>query len=138
MEIMRAAGLLTVVAVFLSPTASADVKRHISIPESLWGSWAPSAETCDQAGKSIIALAAKSYVSPEASCTVDWVAETPGARGPIYSAHLRCSGTAEPARKAVSNVILLPTDSERLSVGADFSSLKGYRRCPASAPASAR
>ncbi|MGC2409372.1 MAG: hypothetical protein WA441_05110 [Methyloceanibacter sp.] len=92
---VRATGLLAIVALLVSHTATADVKRYKSIPESLWGSWAPSAEACNKAEKSIIALAAKSYVSSEASCTIDWVSETPGTRGAIYSAHLQCSGAAE-------------------------------------------
>jgi len=73
---MRATSLLAIVALFVSHTATADVKRHKSIPEPVWGSWAPSVEACNKDEKSIIALAAKSYVSPEASCTIDWVSET--------------------------------------------------------------
>jgi hypothetical protein len=77
---MRAIGFLAVAAMLLSHTASANVKRHSSIPESLWGSWAPIAETCEKASDSIIALAAKSYISSETTCTIDWVSE-PQARG---------------------------------------------------------
>ena len=135
---MRTAGLMAVVAVLVSHAALADVKRHKSIPESLWGSWAPSAEACGKADKFVIVVAAKSYVSPEANCSVDWVAETPGARGAIYSAHLQCSSAAQGNRKTISNVILLPKDSSQISVGADFNSLKTYQRCPASEPATAR
>jgi hypothetical protein len=137
-EIMRAIGFLAVAAMLLSHTASANVKRHSSIPESLWGSWAPIAETCEKASDSIIALAAKSYISSETTCTIDWVSETAGARGATYSAHLQCSSTAAPARKTVSNVVLRPTDTNQLSLGPDFSSLKTYQRCPGTAPGSAR
>jgi len=48
---------------------------------------------------------------------------------------LRHSATSA---KIVSNVMLVPTDADQLSVGADFNSLKVYLRCPASAPASTR
>jgi hypothetical protein len=138
MEIMRATGLLAIVVLFVSHTATADVKRQKSIPESIWGSWAPSVEDCNKAEKSIITLAAKSYVSSEASCTIDWVSETPGTRGAIYSAHLQCSGAAEGPQKTVLDLVLWPKDVNEISVGADFSSLKTYLRCPASAPASTR
>jgi hypothetical protein len=130
MEIMRVIGVLAMVAVLFPQAATADVKRHTSIPESLWGSWAPSAESCNN-DKSIIALAAKRYVSSEANCTVDWVSETPGAQGAIYSAHLQC---AQRARKTISDIVLRPTDSNQLSMGADFSSLKTFQRCPARGP----
>ena len=138
METMRTSGLLAVVAVFVSHAALADVKRHKSIPAPLWGSWAPSAEACNKTDKSVIALSAKSYVSSEVNCSVDWVSETPGARGSIYSAHLQCSGTAERAQKTFSNIVLLPKDANQLSIGADFSSLKIYQRCLASEPATTR
>jgi hypothetical protein len=126
------------VAVVVSHAATADVKRHKSIPESLWGSWAPSAEACNKAEKSIITLAAKSYVSSEESCTVDWISETSGARGSIYSAHLQCAGTVEGPQKTVSDLVLWPKDVNEFSVGTDFSNLTTYLRCPASAPASTR
>ena len=127
---MRVTAVLAIVATLASFTASADVKRHEFIPEALAGSWAPSAEGCDKTDGSVIVLSAKSYVRSGASCSVDWVAETAGARGPIYSAHLQCPGASEGARKTASNVILVPTGSDQLSVGAEFSSLKTYRRCP--------
>jgi hypothetical protein len=138
MKIMRATGLLAIVALFVSHTATADVKRHKSIPESVWGSWAPSVEACTKDEKSTIALAAKSYVSSEASCTIDWVSETPSARGAIYSAHLQCTGTAEGPQKTVLDLVFWPKAVNEISVGADFNSLKTYLRCPASAPASTR
>jgi len=135
---MRATGLLAIVALFVSHTATADVKRHKSIPKSVWGSWAPSVEGCNKAEKSVITLAANSYVSSEANCTIDWVSETPGTRGAIYSAHLQCSGTAESPKKTVTDLVFWPKQVNEISVGANFSSLKTYLRCPASAPASTR
>jgi hypothetical protein len=134
LRLMRISSLLAIVAMVVSQTAAAGVVRHSAIPESFWGTWSPIGEACDKADKSI-AMSAMSYVSAEATCTVDWVSETPGARGPIYSAHLQCSTTAERVRDTASNVILWPKDADQISVGADFSNLKDYRRCPASAPA---
>jgi hypothetical protein len=62
--------------------------RHTTIPESFWGSWAPGTDVCKKTDKSVVVLSGTTYVISEASCTVDWVAETSGARGPIYSAHI--------------------------------------------------
>jgi hypothetical protein len=126
--------------VLLSHTADADVKRSSSITESLWGSWAPNVDACNAADKSVITLSAKSYVSSEANCVVDWVSETAGARGPIYSAHLQCTATAEgsPKEMSISTLVLWPKGADEISVGANFDSLKTHLRCAARAPASTR
>ncbi len=98
--------------------------RHKTIPESIWGRWAPGTEVCKNADKSVIVLSATTYVSSEANCTVDWVAETAGARGPIYSAYIQCSNRAGKSQRTTSNLIILPRDANQISVGFEFGSLK--------------
>src|SRR5258708_36774904 len=98
-EIMRAIAILAAAATLVAHAAQADVKRHASIPEQLSGSWAPIADACKNGDKAIVVMAAKSYTSPQANCTVIWVSETAAARGPVYSAHLQCSKTNDNARK---------------------------------------
>ena len=71
-------------SVLLLGAALADV-RHASVPEWLWGTWAPSAELCRD-DKSIIVMSEKSYMTSQANCTVQWLTETAAADGPIYSA----------------------------------------------------
>ena len=127
---MRIIGVSIVVIALASQAAMADIKRHASIPEALWGSWAPSQDGCKGDAKPVIVLAAKAYTSAEAKCGVDWVSETAGARGPIYSARLRCS--SQPSAKAsISNVIIRPDDAKQISIGPDFSKLKAYQKCDA-------
>jgi hypothetical protein len=109
--------------------------RHSAIPESFWGRWAPDTEVCKLADKSVIALTATTYVSSEASCTVDWVAETAGARGPIYSAHIQCLKRAGKAQRTTSSLIILPRDANQISVGPEFGNLKIYQRCSPNEPA---
>ena len=136
---MRIADLpdVIVVIVALSSTAAvADVKRLASMPEPLWGSWAPSADACKNADKSVV-VSAKTYASSEGNCTVLWVSETAGARGPIYSARLRCSNQRA-QEGSESNLVIRPDETNQISIGADFSSLTAYQRCPARAPATAR
>jgi hypothetical protein len=135
---MRAAGIFVGVTTFLSHTAVADVVRHKTIPESFWGRWVPSAELCNNSEKSVIALTATTYVSSEANCTVAWVSETAGTRGPIYSAHVQCSKPEEKARKTQSNIILSAKDINQISVGSSFSNLKDYQRCSTNEPAPMR
>ena len=42
------------------------------------------------------------------SCAVDYVAETPSSKGPIYSARLQCSNKAGQSPKKVANLIIRP------------------------------
>src|SRR5262249_24880766 len=84
-------------SVLLLGAALADV-RHVSVPEWLWGTWAPSAELCRD-DKSIIVMSEKSYMTSQANCTVQWLTETAAADGPIYSAHMRCSLPSTPEQE---------------------------------------
>jgi hypothetical protein len=125
---MRVAGILVVAVAFTPCAALGDIKRHASIPEAVQGTWAVGAGGCEPDDKSLIVLTAKTYASGDAKCTVDWVSETAGSRGPIYSARLRCGNP--PAQKA-SNLIIRPDGADQISAGADFSHLAAYQRCAA-------
>ncbi len=126
---MRTAIPLVVSIAISSQAAIADVKRHASIPEVLQGSWATSADGCKNADKSAVALAAKTYAGPAGNCTVMWVSETASPQGAIYSARLRCPNERM-RESSESNLIIRPDDTNQISVGPDFSSLKTYQRCP--------
>jgi len=67
---MRKAALLVFIAAFAPQVAAAQFVRHNSIPEAYWGTWAPAAVTCEDADKSVIVLAARTYASSATSCTV--------------------------------------------------------------------
>jgi hypothetical protein len=127
---MRKVVLLMIFAVVVSRGATADVVRHGSIPESYRGTWVADATTGSE--KPVIALSAKTYVSREASCSVDWVSQTAGARGSIYAAHLQCVHPAgEEREKTASNLIIWPDSNDKITVGPDFRSLKAFHRCSA-------
>jgi hypothetical protein len=122
---MRGSASPAIAAVMLaSHAAVADVKRHKSIPESIWGSWAASLDDCKSSDKSVV-LSAKTYISPEANCTVAWVSKTAGARGSLYSAHLLCSKPKD----TQLDVIYLRQSTDRISIGSRFGNLKDYQRC---------
>jgi hypothetical protein len=127
---MRKVALLAVFALVASDVATADVVRHGSIPEAYRGTWMADAGT--EPEKSVIVLSAKMYVSREASCSVNWVSQTAGARGSIYSAHLRCFNPADRAgKKTVSNLIIWPHDINQIAAGPDFTKLAIFHRCSA-------
>jgi hypothetical protein len=117
--------LPTLFAIFISNVAMADVVRRNSLPDSYWGAWMTTES--DQ-----IDLSAKTYADNEANCAVNWVSETPGASGPIYSAHMQCSRRSDPAGKIFPlDLIIWPKSSDEIDVGPGFMRLKIFRRCRA-------
>ena len=130
MTTMRIAAVLIISIALATSAALADIKRHASVPEALLGSWAPSADACKGDGKSVITLAAKDYTSTEMKCSVDWVSETAGPKGPIYSARMRCTRPRAQS-PSITNLIMRPDDATRISVGPDFNKLTTYQKCDA-------
>lgn len=125
---MRIAALLAISAAFVSCPAASYVVRHNAVPEPLQGTWAATDEDCKHAEKSII-ISDKTYVDPDKSCGVLWVAETAAPRGSNYSAHLQCSSRAAESQKFTDNVVMLAKDANHLSMGPDFSKLKVIQKC---------
>jgi hypothetical protein len=128
-----AAVLLPVAVSIVSEPAIAYVKRIASLPESLWGVWAPNADACNDADKLAVVLSAKSYKSSQLSCDFIELSKTPGPKGPIYSARARCIQPGQ-TNPAISNLIFRPDGSDRISIGPDFKTLKTNQKCAASPP----
>jgi hypothetical protein len=129
---MNRTGIFALCAV-LSPQVAASYGVRLSaIPEAYWGTWVPAAQICEDADNSAIVFSAKSYVTSAVSCTVEYVAETASPKGPIYSARLQCSNTAGRAPKKVANLIIRSGETNQISIGPAFNSLKLYQRCSAS------
>ena len=126
---MGMAGIFALCAVLVPQVAVSYGVRLSAIPQSYWGTWVPAAEICQDANKSAIVLSGKAYVTAAVNCAVDYVAETPSPKGPIYSARLQCSNMAEPAPKTATNLIIRPSDTNQISMGATFDGLKPYQRC---------
>jgi hypothetical protein len=126
-----AAVLLPVAASMMSEPANAYVRRIASLPQPLWGVWAPNADACNDADKLAVVLSAKSYKSSQVSCDFIDLSKTPGPNGPVYSARARCiqPGQTNPAK---SNLIFRPEGSNRISIGPDFKTLKINQKCAAS------
>ena len=117
---MRRAALVAVFAIFLSTVVSADVVRRHSVPSAYQGRWLA-------ATGAVIELTARTYVSREANCSVDWVSKIGGARGSIYSVRLRCSNPA--GKRVSSNLIISPKDMNEIAAGPAFEKLVNFRRC---------
>jgi hypothetical protein len=125
-HLMRA---IIAVATLLSGPALADSVRHLDVPERLVGTWAPSTELCRD-DKSTIVVSSRGYASTQESCEVQWVTETAGRDGPIYSARLRCAKPGAPEQKEEQNRLIVPRADGQFSAGSGFDDLKSYQRCP--------
>jgi hypothetical protein len=120
----------TLLAIFISNVAMADVVRHNSLPGSYWGDW-----TTTGPNETVVDLSAKTYADSEENCAVNWVSETPGASGPIYSAHMQCYRRSDRAGKSFTlDLVIWPKSSDEIAVGPGFMSLKVFHRCRATHP----
>jgi hypothetical protein len=119
------------VAALPSQRAGADEVRHLTFPSVLLGRWAPSAELCAAKDKSNIAITADGYSTADGKCSVRWIVETAGSRGPNYAVHAQCEADGQPARADVVNLILRPEGADQVVIGKSFTDLKPYLRCPA-------
>jgi hypothetical protein len=127
---MRLLVPLTLIAFLMPQVADAQLVRHNSIPETYWGTWAPADANCQDAKKSSIAVSAQAYESSTTSCVVKYVRRIPGPKGPTCSARLQCTSRGgEPQAEAIANLIIRPSDPDRILMGAEFASLKLYQRC---------
>ncbi len=103
--------------------------RHTTVPESLWGSWAPDIDLCKNGDRSVVVLSATNYVTPEANCAVYWVAETAGRSGSIYSVHIGCVKRAGKSQKTISDLVISPRNANQILLGSELGGLKIYQRC---------
>jgi hypothetical protein len=76
-------------------------------------------------------VSSQGYHTAQESCAVQWVTETAGRSGPIYSARLRCSAAATPDQKTELDRLIIPQENGQVSAGPGFDALKTYQRCPA-------
>jgi hypothetical protein len=112
-------------AIVISNVALADVVRRGSLPDSSWGVW-----TTTDPNHVVVDLSAKTYDDSEENCAVNWVSETPGAGGPIYSAYLQCSRRADRGGKSFTlDLVIWPKSSDEIAIGPGFTSLKIFHPC---------
>ena len=106
--------------------------RHPTIPKEVWGTWALNRDYCTADDKSnLVTIREGGAVGPQENCAVQYVVETAGAKGPIYSSHMLCTDKNDAAKKTAMSFIAIPQGPDSMSVGADFDSLKTYFRCAA-------
>ena len=128
-DFVRGAGIAMLLALLGTPATAGDV-RHLTIPKAVWGTWAPKPDQCAANDASLVSIREGGGTGPEDNCAVEYVVETAGAAGPIYSAHMICTEKDNPAKSSSKAFIIIPHGDDSLSVGSDFYNLKTYTRCP--------
>jgi hypothetical protein len=122
--------IISLAATLLAAPSLADSVRHLSVPEHLRGTWALSAEACRD-DKTLVVVGSQGYKTGKESCAVQWVTETAGRLGPIYSAHMRCTSSDPSQQVTEINRIIVPKPDGQLLAGSNFDDLENYERCPA-------
>ncbi|MBV8746712.1 MAG: hypothetical protein JO134_16875 [Xanthobacteraceae bacterium] len=128
-DFARGAGIALLLALSGSSATAGDV-RHLTIPKAVWGTWALKPDQCAANDAPLISIGEGGGTGPEDNCAVQYVVETAGAAGPIYSAHMVCTEKDNPAKSSSKAFIVIPRGDDSMSVGSDFDNLKTYYRCP--------
>ncbi len=131
---MRIEPLVVIAALLSTTTAFAGDVRVPSLPQTVIGAWAPSADACVGSGPGKIDIAAKQHSDPEASCTIAWITVTASREGPVYSARSVCTRTRTGMKEDPSYLVVTPLASDRLLVRVADNSADGkfvtYQKCP--------
>jgi hypothetical protein len=114
----------------MSEVAKGDEIRHTAFAKALLGTWALTAEGCGTKDKSNIIISDSTYNEADASCKVQWIVETAGARGPNYGVHAMCSDPLQPAKNNSTNLVIRPQSNDQILMGNSFNELRSYGRCP--------
>jgi hypothetical protein len=131
---MRIGPIVTIIATALVGTAaSASDVRILSFPDSVRGSWAPSADACKGSTPGKVDIAEKTYSSTDTSCEIAWITVTPSRDGPVYSARSMCTETRTGKKLEPSYFLVTPRPDNTVLVRMPFAppdkQLVTYRKC---------
>jgi hypothetical protein len=130
---MRMAPLATILALLGATAAPASDVRILSFPDSVQGTWAPSADACKASDKERIDIAAKSHRSTDATCEVAWITVTASREGPVYSARSICTKTGTGQKEEPSYLLVTPRPDNTVLVRMPYAKpdeqLVTYRKC---------
>jgi hypothetical protein len=130
-SMIRAAVIAAGIVGWGASAATAGDVRHSTIPQSAWGTWAAKPDLCGSNDPSNLYIKEGGAVGPESACAVEYVVETAGPKGPIYSAHMWCTDKDDPSKKSSKTFLSIPHGDDTMSVGTNFTDLKTYVRCAA-------
>jgi hypothetical protein len=123
----------TIATALLSTAASASDVRLLSFPDSVQGSWAPSADACKGSAPGKVDIAAKAHSNADANCEVSWITVTPSRDGPVYSARSMCTQTKTGKKLDPSYLVVTPRPNNTVLVRMPFAppdkQLVTYQKC---------
>jgi hypothetical protein len=131
---MRIGPVVAILATALLGTAAAasDV-RILSFPDSVRGSWAPSADACKGTAPGKVDVTAKSHSSSNATCEVSWITVTASRDGPVYSARSICTESRTGKKLEPSYLLVTPRPDNtllvRMPLAKPDAQLVTYRKC---------
>ena len=125
--------VLFVLAGFFVTDALASDVRILSLPQTVIGTWAPSADACAGSAPGTINIQAKQHSTAEATCAIVWITVTASRDGPAYSARSLCTQTKGGKQEPPSYLVVSPRPDNKILVrmpkaSAD-SDMVTYRKC---------
>jgi hypothetical protein len=128
---IRILGNIVGVLLLASVVAEAEeAVRQTEFANALQGSWAPTTATCQANDKTKIAISEIRYNSPERTCGVLWIVETPASHVTNYTVHGLCVDASQSSEAAISDLIIQAQTKDKIMVGRTVADLKAYYRCP--------
>jgi hypothetical protein len=124
---------ILVLAGFSITDALASDVRILQLPDSVIGTWAPSADDCSGSGRDAINISAKRHSTADATCEISWVTVTPSRDGPVYSARSICAKTKGGGGEPASYLVVTPRPDNKLLMRLPSANPDGelvtYRKC---------
>jgi hypothetical protein len=114
----------------VSVVAAEEEVRQTAFADELLGSWAPTNALCQANDKAKITISEITYHSPDRTCGVLWIVETPAAHATNYSVHGQCVDASQSSESDTSDLIIQAKAKDKIMVGRSLADLKAYYRCP--------
>ena len=126
----RILGSILGVLLLVSVVAAEEEVRQTEFANELLGSWAPTNAICQANDKAKITISEILYQSPDRTCGVLWIAETPAVHATNYSVHGLCVDESQSSEADISDLIIQAKTKDKIMVGRSLADLKAYYRCP--------
>jgi hypothetical protein len=131
---MRIGLVVTIIATaLLGSAALASDVRILSFPDSVRGSWAPSADACKGTAPGKVDINEKTHSNADTSCEIAWTTVTASRDGPVYSARSMCKQTKTGKKLEPSYFLVTPRPDNKVLVRMPFAppdkQLVTYQKC---------
>jgi hypothetical protein len=131
---MRIGLVVTIIATaLLGSAALASDVRILSFPDSVRGSWAPSADACKGTAPGKVDINEKTHSNADTSCEIAWITVTASRDGPVYSARSMCKQTKTGKKLEPSYFLVTPRPDNKVLVRMPFAppdkQLVTYQKC---------